>query len=138
MGANAVNLLLAPSAADAWLFIDPADLGAFSACWACCMARLLWRVPPSATVLGEQPGLSLARADAPLVGWALGLVAEASGASSVRATTGDGATGSSASRVLDTSCAAARMQLSLPCCMAQNCCILLLDWARLVAFSCSA
>ena len=71
VGANALNLLLQPSPPSTWLFLDPADLGAFSACWVCCMARLLWRERPAAHVLGSQPGVSLERLDPTLVTWAV-------------------------------------------------------------------
>ena len=70
VGANALNLLLQPNPPAAWLFIDPADLGAFSACWTCCMARQLWRERPLAHVLGAQAGVSLARIEPSIVTWA--------------------------------------------------------------------
>ena len=74
-----LNLLFATPAPRAWLFVDPGAIGAFSACWACCVARRLSERAPQGWFLGVQPGVTLARLDPAILLWAVG-VAETSGA----------------------------------------------------------
>ena len=73
VGTNVLNLLLAAPAPQAWLFLDPGAIGAFSACWACCVARRLSRRAPKGWLLGAQPGVTLARLDPAVLRWAVGI-----------------------------------------------------------------